>query len=129
MVLVRPWLDAHPGSGCCSADPRGSIDGSLAAAVPVEHGAATRILAAAYLRLRDRFPDVDVQIVSASNTAYLLPATYAAARRRGGVLASLRACLRAPTAGALLLDGERLGDVTDLGPDGVAVAVATRLER
>jgi hypothetical protein len=127
VVLVRPWVDAHVGSGCCSGDPRGPIAVDPAHAAPVEHDAATRIAAAAYRLLRERFPDLDVQIVSASNTVYLLPATYAASRRRGGVLSSVGDTLRAPTAGAVLVDGERVGDVVDLGPVGVVEAVGARL--
>lgn len=47
--------------------------------------------------------------------------------RRAGVVASLRACLKAPTAGALSVDGERVGDMVALGPAGVARLVAERL--
>jgi len=129
VVLVRPWSDVRGGGGCCGGEPGGPITADRAQGPPVEHDAATRITAACYLLLRERFPEVDVQIVSPGNTAYLLPATYAAARRRRGVVASLRAGLQAPAAGALLVDGERVGDLVELGPERAARIVASRLAR
>jgi hypothetical protein len=127
VVLVRPWSDARTGSGCCGGEPDGPIAVDHVHQPPAERDAATRITARCYLLLRERFPELDVQIVSSGNMAYLLPATYAAARHRVGVMASLRACIQAPTAGALLVDGERVGDLVDLGPEGTARLVAARL--
>lgn len=129
VVLVRPWADAQAGSGCCSGDTREAI--ALDAPVCRVHDTPeeAQIVGRTYRLLRDRLPDVDVQIVSASNTAYLLPTTYRAARRRVGRARALREAGRATTAGAVLIDGELIGDVADLGPEGVLVAVGNRVSR
>lgn len=60
VVLVRPWTDAHGGTGCCSGDARdgvcfdGRVDG------PHVHDAEVDLVARTYLRLRDELPGVDV---------------------------------------------------------------------
>jgi hypothetical protein len=126
VVLVRPWTDAHGGTGCCSGDARdgicfdGRVDGRH------EHDAEVGLVAETYLRLRAELPDVDVQIVGANNTAYLLPSVFRTVRRRRGTRAALREMNRATTAGSVLVDGERVGDVVDLGPDGVVDEVLRR---
>ena len=127
VVLVRPWTDAHGGSGCCSGDARDGIcfDGRVDG--PREHDPEVGLVAQAYLRLRDELPYVDVQIVSLNNTAFLLPSVFRSVRRRHGVLRALRETNRATTAGAVLVDGERLGDVAQLGPEGVVAAVRDRV--
>jgi hypothetical protein len=81
------------------------------------------LVAETYLRLRHDLPEVDVQIVGANNTAYLLPHAFGAVRRRRGLWAALRETNRATTAGSVLVDGVRVGDVTLLGVDGVVEAV------
>ncbi|HEU4512558.1 MAG TPA: hypothetical protein VFR87_05590 [Nocardioidaceae bacterium] len=128
VVLVRPWTDAHGGTGCCSGDARDGIcfDGRVDG--PREHDAEVGVVAQAYLRLRDELPGVDVQIVGANNTAYLLPSVFRSVSRRRGRLAALRELNRATTAGSVLVDGERVGDVLDLGPDGVVAEVRRRAE-
>jgi hypothetical protein len=129
VVLVRPWTDAHGGSGCCSGESRdgvcfdGRVDG------PHEHDAEVGLVSQAYLRLRAELPDADVQLVSANNSAYLLPRVFQTVRRKRGLLAALRETNRATTAGAVLVDGERVGDVTALGPDGVVAEVRRRVDR
>jgi len=126
VVLVRPWTDAHGGTGCCSGDARdgicfdGRVDGRH------EHDAEVGLVAETYLRLRAELPDVDVQIVGANNTAYLLPRVFGTVRRRRGTWAALREMNRATTAGSVLVDGERVGDVVALGPDGVVDEVRRR---
>jgi hypothetical protein len=123
VVLVRPWADAHGGTGCCSGDARdgicfdGRVDGRH------EHDAEVGLVAETYLRLRAELPGIDVQIVGAGNTAYLLPAAFRAVRRRRGTWAALREMNRATTAGSVLIDFERVGDVATLGPDGVLEVV------
>jgi hypothetical protein len=126
VVLVRPWTDAHGGTGCCSGEADGGIcfDGRVDG--PREHDAETGLVAETYLRLRHELPDIDVQIVGANNTAYLLPWVFRAVRRRRGVLAALREMNRGTTAGSVLVDGERVGDVVTLGPDGVVAEVRRR---
>lgn len=127
VVLVRPWTDAHAGSGCCSGEARDGIcfDGRVDG--PTAHDAEVGAVSQAYLRLRAELPGVDVQVVSLSNTAYLLPSVFSAVRRRHGLLRALRETNRATTAGAVLVDGERVGDVVDLGVEGVVAAVRGRL--
>ncbi len=128
VVLVRPWTDAHGGTGCCSGDVRdgicleGRVDG------PHEHDAEVGLVAEVYRRLRDELPGLDVQIVGASNTAFLLPMVFRSVHRRRGLVAALREMNRATTAGSVLVDGERLGDVVDLGADGVLSQVRRRVE-
>ncbi len=126
VVLVRPWTDAHGGSGCCSGEARDGICFDRRVDGAHEHDSETGLVAQAYLRLRDELPEVDVQVVSVGNTAYLLPSTFSAVRRRRGVVAGIRAAARATTAGSVLVDGERVGDVLTLGPDGVVAEVRRR---
>ena len=123
VVLVRPWTDAHGGTGCCGGEARDGICFDSRVDGPREHDAEVELVATAYLRLREELPDVDVQIVSASNTAFLLPSVFRAVRRREGALAALREMNRATTAGSVLVDGERVGDVVDLGVEGVLTEV------
>lgn len=127
VVLVRPWVDAQAGGGCCSGDTRDAI--ALDHPVCGVPGAdvEAHLVGRTYRLLRERLPEVDVQVVSVSNTAYLVPNAYRAARRRGGPLQAVRAATRATTAGAVLVDGERIGDVETLGPEGVLAAVRSRL--
>lgn len=136
VVLVRPWTDVHGGTGCCAGEPRDGIclerRTDAARTVGPEgpaHADEVSLVAATYRRLREELPEVDVQLVSAGNTAYLLPATFSAVRRRRGGWAALREAVRATTAGSVLIDGERLGDLTCLGTDRVVAEVRTRLER
>ena len=126
VVLVRPWTDAHGGTGCCSGDARdgicfeGRVDG------PREHDTEVGTVAEAYLRLRAELPDVDVQIVGADNTAFLLPSVFRSVRRRRGTWAAVKEANRATTAGSLLVDGERVGDVEQLGVAAVVTEVRRR---
>ncbi len=100
-----------------------------AADAPVAHDpaahdpAAHDPVAAAWRRLREQRPRVDVQVVDAGNTAWLLPWSFREVRRRFGTAAGLRAALRSTTAGAVLVDGVRVGRLEELGPDGVLAAV------
>lgn len=128
VVLVRPWTDAHGGTGCCSGDaPDGiCLDGRVEG--PREHDVEVDLVAGVYLRLREELAGVDVQIVGANNTAFLLPSVFRSVRSRRGVVAALREMNRATTAGSVLVDGERIGDVLDLGPDGVLMEVRRRVE-
>ncbi|TGN63181.1 hypothetical protein EXE59_03890 [Nocardioides eburneiflavus] len=126
VVLVRPWADAHGGTGCCGGDARdgicfeGRVDG------PREHDPEVATLAAAYLRLRAEVPEADVQVVGVDNTAYLLPSVFRAVRRRRGTWAALMEANRATTAGSLLIDGDRVGDVRQMGIEAVVGEVSRR---
>lgn len=126
VVLVRPWTDAHGGTGCCSGEARDGVCFDSRVDGPHEHDAEVGLVAETYLRLRDLGPAVDVQIVGADNTAYLLPTVFRAVRRRKGTLAALRAMNRATTPGSVLVDGERVGDVVELGAEGVVAEVRRR---
>ena len=145
VVLVRPWTDAHAGGGCCSGDPRYGVaprsgvdapepvdphryDGRPGQADGHDHEPAegAALVGEVYRRLRREHPDVDVQVVGSSNTAYLLPSTFRAARRARGVLGALREATRSTTAGSLLVDGIRVGDVETLGVEGVLREVGSR---
>lgn len=105
VVLVRPWTDARGGAGCCTGGVQdgvcfaGLVDG------PHEH-------------------DMEVRLVA--ETAYLLPMVFRSVRRRRGIRAALRAMSSATTAGSVLVDGERAGDVLELGPDGVIAEMRRR---
>jgi hypothetical protein len=127
VVLVRPWVDAQAGGGCCSGDTRAAIALDHPVCGVLGADAEAHLVGRTYRLLRERLPGVDVQVVSVSNTAYLVPSAYRAARRRSGRWQALRAATRATTAGAVLVDGERIGDVEELGPEGVLAAVRGRL--
>ncbi|GAB3016572.1 hypothetical protein GCM10011376_03800 [Nocardioides flavus (ex Wang et al. 2016)] len=127
VVLVRPWTDAHGGTGCCGGEARdglcfdGRVDG------PRAHDQEVGTVAEAHLRLLAEVPEADVQIVGADNTAYLLPSVFRAVRRRRGTWAALKEANRATTAGSLLVDGERVGDVQQMGAEAVVTEVRRRV--
>ncbi len=129
IVLVRPWTDAHGGGGCCGGDARdgvcfdGRVDGQRR-----DHADA-ELVGAAFRRLREELPEADVQVVGAGNTAYLIPSSFRAVLRRRGVLAAVREANRATSPGAVLVDGERIGDLATLGVDGLVGEVRRRTER
>lgn len=80
-------------------------------------------MATACRRLGAELPGIDVQIVGANNTAFLLRSVFRVVQRRHGTRAPLREMNRATTPGLLLLSGERLGEFSVLRPDGVVTAV------
>ncbi len=126
VVLVRPWTDGRGGGGCCGGEVRDGVclDGvCLDGEREPGHEHDPDPVGVAWRLLRARRPDVDVQVVDAGNTAWLLPWSFREVRRRSGAAAGLRAALRATTAGAVLIDGERVGRLAELGPDGVLAAV------
>ena len=126
VVLVRPWTDARAGGGCCGGEVR---DGVAPARLTSEHAACERDAAAqhdpvgrVWRLLRERAPGVDVHVVDGSNV-WLPTTVFRTVRRREGALAALRAAARAGAAGSVLVDGRRVGDLEDLGPEGVLAAV------
>lgn len=126
VVLLRRWSDARAGGGCCGGEVHDGVCLERPArpdAGEVPHDP----VAAAYLRLREELPGVDVEVVDAGNAAYLLPMTFRAVRRRAGPVAALRAAARAGTPGGVLVDGELVGDVETLGADGVVALVRSAL--
>lgn len=127
VVLVRPWTDAHAGGGCCGGEVRDGV--CLDGRRDNDKGADAEVglMAQTYLRLQRDMPEVDVQIVGVDNTVYLLPSVFRALRAQHGVLAALRGMNRATTAGAVLVDGESVGDLTALGVEGALDEVRRRL--
>jgi hypothetical protein len=117
VVLIRPWTDARAGGGCCSGEVRDGVAPGVSAR-PHRHDEAD-VVGAAYRLLRHERPDLDVQVVGAGNTLWLVPTVFRPVRRREGVVAALGAALRANRAGAVIVDGEVVGDIEDLGPEGV----------
>lgn len=126
VVLVRPWTDAHAGGGCCGGEARDGIVLEPGAVSAHRHDPGLLTVAAAYRLLRAELPDADVQVVGAANTAYLLPSTFRAVRRRRGTLRAVLAAARSTRAGAVLVNGEVVGDIADLGPEGVLARVRLR---
>ncbi len=128
VVLIRPWTDAHAGGGCCGGEVRDGVclDGRLDRREAPSTGSEAELLAQTYLRLQDDLPDVDVQIVGVDNTVYLLPSVFRALRPQHGVLGALRRMNRATRAGGVLVDGESIGDLIDLGVQGTLDAVRRR---
>lgn len=126
VVLVRPWRDAHVGSSCCGGDARHGICFDERVDASREHDAEGDVVARTYLRLREELSEVDVQIVGADNLPYLVPTVFRAIRRRRGLRAALGEINRATTAGSVLVDGERVGDVVTLGAGGVVEEVRRR---
>jgi hypothetical protein len=129
VVLVRPWTDGHGGGGCCGGQVRDGVclDGSRHRTdAPTD--AAVDPVGEAWRALRAQVPQVDVQVVDAGNTVWLLPHVFTAVRREAGVRAGLRAALGSTAAGAVLVDGRRVGDLEQLGADGVVAAVRARME-
>lgn len=126
VVLVRPWADARAGGGCCGSAAPHALAVDLPTSCSREPVGEPALLARTYRRLRSELPDADIQVVAAGNVAYLLPTTFAAARRRGGLLGAAREAVRSTTAGAVLVDGRRIGLLADLGEAGVVRAVRAR---
>lgn len=127
VVLIRPWVDAHGGSGCCAGDTRDALALDAPVCRSGEQPHAIRVVARAYTQLCEELPEVDVQIVSAGNTAYLLPTVLRSAYRRDGLRGALRRANQATRPGALLVDGTYVGDVVELGPDAVVETVRSML--
>jgi len=127
VVLIRPWTDAHAGGGCCGGDIRDGVclDGRLGSDEAVD--AEVGLVAQTYLRLQRDLPEVDVQIVGVHNSAYLLPSVFRALRAQHGALAALRGMNRATRAGAVLIDGECVGDLDELGMEGTLDEVRRRV--
>lgn len=122
LVLVRPWRTASAGGGCCSAAP---------ADVCLDHGPVVQSgsgsvdeFTTTYRQLAAAIPAADIQVVSATNTAYLLPWAYRSARMRCGRFAALRLAMRATVPGAAIVDGLPVGDVATLGADGILAHLA-----
>ena len=126
VVLVRPWTDAHGGTGCCGGDVRDGICLDRRVGTVRTHDAETGLVAETYLRLRQDLPEVDVQIVGADNTVYLLPRVFRSIRARQGTVAALRGLNRATRAGSLIVEGESVGQISELGVEGALQEVRRR---
>lgn len=126
-MLLRRWSDARAGGGCCGGEVRDGVCLDRADRPDTHEVPHDDPVAAAYRRLREELPGVDVEVADAGNAAYLLPTTFRAVRRRAGPVAALRAAARATTPGGVLVDGELVGDVETLGADGVVALVRSEL--
>ena len=124
IILVKPWDDAAAGGGCCS----GGADG-----VALQHEShtvsprAANTFAQTYRLLRQEMPTTDIQVVASSNTLFLLPVTFRAARRDHGLIESLGLAARSTTAGAVLVDGQVVARVDQHSPDDVLSRVRSAL--
>ncbi|WP_052583745.1 hypothetical protein, partial [Saccharomonospora iraqiensis] len=103
VVLVRQWDRQMGGSGCCGrldGDPVGALRGDDTG--PYVHCRADmERMGAVYRALRARFDEdeVELTVVDPRNTAWILPAVWRDARRRGlsrrAALAQVNAATRA----------------------------------
>lgn len=133
VVLVRPWTDGH-GGGCCGGEVRDGVclDGRRAPSAPggavgpadaADPGeGAPDPVGAAWRALRAALPEADLQVVDAGNP-WLAAHVLGAVRRRDGLVAGLRAAVGSSSAGSVLVDGRRVGDLEELGTDGTVAAV------
>lgn len=131
IVLVREWDRQMGGSGCCGRLGGDMLGGDRPDADdgPYAHARAdmTR-MGAVYRALRESFgpEDVEIEVVDPRNTAWLLPAVWRDARRRGlPIGAALRQVNAATAACALVCDGVVL--LTDPAPEQAVAAVASDL--
>jgi hypothetical protein len=131
VLLVRQWDEQMGGSGCC-----GRLSSVAAASIcatgadPYAHARADmEVMGAVYRALRERYAeaDLEVTVVDPRNTAWLVPATWRDARRRGlSRRAALRQVHRATSPRAVVCDG--LVVATDVaGPDQAIAAVEADL--
>lgn len=128
VILVRPWRSASISGGCCSAAPdsvalegRSGDRGTSHPTTSADRACPGSMdpVAQTYRLLRSRIPGVDVQMTTADNTLFLLPATFRAARRKHGWWEAARQATRSTTAGAVIIDGDVAGDIEDMGPEAV----------
>jgi hypothetical protein len=115
------------GGGCCSAGADGvCLDRPEAA----HSDSSDTVFAATYRLLRERLPEADVQIAASSNTIFLVPSSYRAARRNNhNRFESFRRAMASTTAGTVLVDGEILGDIESMGADAVLGKVLASASR
>jgi len=126
VLLVRQWDQQVGGSGCCGRFS--SVAAESVCATGEDPYAHARVdmeaMGAVYRALRERFADDDLEVtvVDPRNTAWLLPAVWHDARRRGmSRRAVLRQVHRATSPCAVVCDG--LVVATDVAGPEEAVAV------
>lgn len=131
VLLVRQWDQQVGGSGCC-----GRFSSVAAESVcrtgedPYAHARVDmEVMGAVYRSLRERFAEaeLEVTVVDPRNTAWLLPAVWRDARRRGmSRRDALRQLHRATSPRAVVCDG--LVVATDVaGPEEAVAAVEADL--
>lgn len=131
VLLVRQWDQQVGGSGCCGRF--GSVAAESICATGEDPYAHARtdmeVMGAVYRALRERYADdeLEVTVVDPRNTAWLLPAIWRDARRRGmSRRAALRQVHRATSPRAVVCDGLVLA--TDVaGPDEAVALVESDL--
>lgn len=137
VLLVRQWDQQVGGSGCCGRFSGGTLesldDGNRTDPGPWAHARADmEMMGSVYRDLRERYAagEVDVTVADPRNTAWLVPAVWRDARRRGlGRLAALREAHRATGPRAVVCDGLVLAtDLTspDIAVDAVVADLAGR---
>jgi hypothetical protein len=131
VLLVRQWDQQVGGSGCCGRFSSVSAQSLCATGEdPYAHARADmEVMGAVYRTVRRRYSDdeVEVTVVDPRNTAWLLPAIWRDARRRGlGRLAALRQMHRGTSPCAVVCDGLVVAtDVTD--PERAVAAIEADL--
>ncbi len=132
VVLVRQWDQQMGGSGCCGrldSEALGTLGGN--GEDPYAHCRSDmERVGAVYRALRERYTEDELElvVVDPRNTAWVLPAIWRDARRRGlSIPAALRQCNAATSACALVCDGLVL--VRDAEPAQALAAVEADLAR
>ena len=128
-MLVRQWDQQVGGSGCCGRF--GSTAATSLCAAGDDPYAHARVdmeaMGRVYRALRERYPadEVEITVVDPRNTAWLLPAVWRDARRRGlSRRAALRQLHRATAPSVVVCDGQ----VVATDPPDAATAVAAVAE-
>lgn len=119
VLLVRQWDQQVGGSGCCGRFSSVAAESVCSTGKdPYAHARVDmEVMGAVYHALRDRFADheVELTVVDPRNTAWLVPAIWRDARRRGmSRRDALRQVHRATSPCAIVCDGLVLAtDVAD----------------
>lgn len=131
VLLVRQWDQQVGGSGCCGRFSSVAAE-SLCSTEEDPYADARvdmQVMGAVYRALRDRYAEdeLEVSVVDPRNTAWLVPAVWRDARRRGmSRRGALRQVHRATSPCAVVCDGLVL--VTDVaGPQDAVAAVEADL--
>lgn len=131
VLLVRQWDQQVGGSGCCGRFSTAAAESLCSTAEnPYAHARADmEVMGAVYRALRERHTDgeLEISVVDPRNTAWLLPAVWLDARRRGlSWRAALSQVHRATSTRAVVCDGLVLA--TDVaGPEEAVTVVEADL--
>ena len=131
VLIVRQWDQQVGGSGCCGRFSTAAAESLCATEKdPYAHARADmEAMGGVYRALRERYSEgeVDLTVVDPRNTAWLLPAVWRDARRRGLTRRdALRQLHRATSPRAVVCDGVVVA-TEPAGPDEAVAAVAADL--